>query len=266
MNRRVSIDAASRAMTPGRRTRSRGLIAIAGAVGLAIGGLGLTTPRAATAARPMASPAGQPTIMNEGPYQMEVLPTSGKPPTWAEISRVYKMVDAAVKATAKYRDFAAATRDHYTTVPILFLEHQGYHYYQPQYLLQAAAGIFDVTRPPFLVYNKVNGVMTLSGLMYYVPRRFTPQQLDAIFPLSMATWHRHINNCLGTKNGSHPTEASGADAIALPYHDAATCSAKGGVFIKSSGWMAHTWIGKGTGITGLFDMDMASSGHPMPGM
>ncbi len=253
-------------MQPNRRTRSRGLIAFAGAVGLAIGGLGFTAPRGATAASPTVNPAGQPMIMNEGPYQMEVLPPSGRAPTWAEVSRVYKTVDAAEKATAKYRDFAVATRDHYTTTPMLFLGHQGYHYYQPQYLLLAATGHFDATRPPFLVYNKVNGVMTLSGLMYYVPRRFTPQQLDAIFPFSMASWHRHINNCLGTKNGSRPTEASGVDAIMLPYHDAATCSAKGGVFIKSSGWMAHAWIGNGTGTTGLFDMDMASSGHSMPGM
>jgi hypothetical protein len=207
-------------------------------------------------------------FMREGGLEMLMTPLSGKAPTWAEIQQVYKTVSIAAAATAKYKDLAAAERDGFRTAPDLFVESQGAHYYNPLYLREAeqgttrarpsptgsvvstAASNFDPAHPPFLVYNTINGRPTLSGLMFYLPASMTPGQLARIFPASMASWHQHINVCVGGG-----TSLLNGKAI-LHYYDAASCAAHGGRFVGNTGWMVHTWIGQANG-SGLFDMDMA---------
>lgn len=109
--------------------------------------------------------------MYEGAMEMQMYPLSGKTPTWDELSRVYHMLDKARLATAKYRDVRVAERDGYITAPVLFVVGQGYHYINPLLVGQP----FDPTTPPVLVYNKINGKMTLSGLMYLMPDASTYQ-------------------------------------------------------------------------------------------
>ncbi len=182
--------------------------------------------------------------MYEGAMEMQMYPLSGKAPTWDELSRVYHMLDKARLATAKYRDVRVAERDGYSTAPVLFVAGQGYHYINPLLVGQP----FDPATPPVLVYNKINGKMTLSGLMYLMPDASTYQQLASIFPASMAAWHRHINNCV--------TGGRILNGLKLvPIHDRATCVAHGGHFLKSTGWRVHAWIWQANG-SGLFDMDM----------
>jgi hypothetical protein len=201
--------------------------------------------------------------MTEGGLEMVMTPLSGKAPTWSEIQQVYRTVRTAAAATATYRNLAAARHAGYVTVPDLLVESQGAHYYNPQYLAAAEKGVFDPTHPPFLVYNTMNGRPTLSGLMFYLPESMTPRQLARIFPASMASWHQHINVCVGGG-----TSLLNGTAI-LHYYDPTSCAAHGGHFVGNTGWMVHTWIGQANG-SGLFAMDMnnaASSGmSDMPGM
>ena len=196
-------------------------------------------------------PPGSLITMVEGPLQMQVIPLTGKAPTWDEISRVYRMLAQARAATAKYQDVRVAARDGYVTAPILFVAGQGMHYLNPAYVPTRTHPAFDLLRPPVLVYNRINGKIRLSGLMYYMPYGTTPQQLAAIFPASLASWHRHINICIGGATASDP---SAATAKILPIHDAATCTARNGVFIAHSGWMVHTWIWHSG--SGLFALNM----------
>jgi hypothetical protein len=172
-------------------------------------------------------------LMREGGLEMRMTPLSGKAPTWSEIQQVYRTVSIAAAATAKYKDLAAAKRDGYVTVPDLFVASQGAHYYSPQYGEAANRGVFDPAHPPFLVYNTMNG-----------------HQLARIFPASMASWHQHINVCVGGG-----TSLLNGTAI-LHYYDAASCIAHGGHFTGNTGWMVHSWIGQANG-SGLFNMDMA---------
>lgn len=252
-----------------RRALVGALVAVVGATALIGGGMAALTPSqaAATTAQRAAvvaalraqAPAPTPTMapmpgmgsgpaptklitMTEGALQMQVLPLSGKAPTWDEVSRVYHMLDRARAATAKYQDVNVAMRDGYYTAPAFYVGSQGYHFVNPR-LIPNAMRPFDVTRPPVLVYNKVDGKMVLSGLMYYMPRRTTPAQLAAIFPNSMASWHSHINICI-----------SADQSKVLPIHARAACEAQGGDFIPTIGWMVHAWIWH-SGATGLFDMD-----------
>ena len=193
-------------------------------------GMVMGTPTPMLSGSGMTKAAATPKMMTmyEGAMEMQMYPLSGKAPTWDEVSRVYHMLDKARLATAKYRDVRVAERDGYSTAPVLFVAGQGYHYINPLLVGQP----FDPATPPVLVYNKINGKMTLSGLMYLMPDASTYQQLASIFPASMASWHRHINNCIiGGRilNGLK----------LVPIHDRAGCVAQGGHFLKSTGWMVH---------------------------
>jgi hypothetical protein len=177
--------------------------------------------------------------MTEGTMQMEMLSPSGKPPTWQEVSRAYRMARATKLAAQKYKNLQAALRDGYVTAPVLFVKSQGYHYIKLSNIPSSASRL-DPRKPAVLVYTRVHGTMKLSGAMYYVPQSTTPAQLARILPASMAGWHRHINNCATLQQ-------------LLPYHDAASCRAHGGTFLASTGWMVHVWIWESH--VGLFDMD-----------
>jgi len=143
---------------------------------------------------PATGPGGTtaPMRMVEGGLQMEMYPTTCTPPTWAEFDRVHGLLARAKAATDKYRDFTVAVKAGYASSSLAFVRGQGYHYLNPAYLERG----FDLRHPPFLVYDKVQGRLVLQGLMYYLPARTTAQQLAAIFPPSLASWHRHLNLCL----------------------------------------------------------------------
>jgi hypothetical protein len=166
--------------------------------------------------------------MTEGPLQMVMLHLTGKQPTWAEISKVYAMLSAGKSATAKYRDLRVAERDGYYTAGWLDVPSQGYHYINVNYTPEAMPA-FDPTKPWILVYNKVHGQMTLSGVLYGMPAKSTPKQLAAVFPASMASWHQHINLCV-------------VPSQVLPIHDKATCLAHHARFLARTQWVVHAWF------------------------
>jgi hypothetical protein len=176
-------------------------------------------------------------FMVEGSLQMIMYPTTCDAATWAEIDRVHTMLARARAANDKYRNFAVAVQDGYSPTSLAFVQGQGYHYENPAYLDRG----FDLLHPPFLVYDKVQGRLVLQGLMYYVPESTTAAQLAAIFPPSMASWHKHVNVCL-------------ADDAVLPLYTAAACAQQGGEFLASTGWMVHAWLWRAH--SGIFTIDM----------
>ena len=93
-------------------------------------------------------PSGRLITMVEGPLQMQVIPLTGKAPTWDEISRVYRMLARARAAMAKYQDVRVAERDGYVTAPILFVAGQGMHYLNPAYVPTSTHPAFDLLHPP----------------------------------------------------------------------------------------------------------------------
>ncbi len=147
------------------------------------------------------------------------------------------MLARARAATDKYRDFNVAVQDGYSPTSLAFVQGQGYHYENPSYLDSG----FDLLHPAFLVYDKVHGHLVLQGLMYYVPESTTAQQLAAIFPPSMASWHKHLNVCLGNN-------------VVLHVYTEADCTQKGGQFLASTGWMVHAWLWRAN--SGIFTIDM----------
>ncbi|MDQ2829304.1 MAG: hypothetical protein M3Y74_09665, partial [Chloroflexota bacterium] len=103
-------------------------------------------------------------------------------------------------------------------------------------------GVFDVARPPFLVYNGTR----LAGIMYYVPADTSLARLDRLMPRSLVPWHKHVDTCVvGGARAGHVIAA----------YTPAACTARGGFFYPSTGWMGHVWLGQPVGPT-LFSMDL----------
>jgi hypothetical protein len=200
---------------------------------------GAVAPAGLDMCAPATGPGGTtvPMRMEEDGLQMEMYPTTCTPPTWAELHRVQGMLARAKAATDKYRDFRRAVRDGYARTALAFVRGQGYHYLNLAYLDRG----FDLRHPPFLVYARVRGHLVLQGLMYYLPVQTTAQQLAAIFPPSLASWHRHLNVCL-------------QGGTVRPVYTAAACTRQGGDFLATTGWMVHAWLWRAH--SGLFTIDM----------
>jgi hypothetical protein len=80
--------------------------------------------------------------------------------------------------------------------------------------------------------------------MYTAPQKATPEQLNAVAPLSIATWHRHVDFCGGPRN-LPMAEQYGPNAQFGPQgsiHTEQACSAAGGLWIPVVlGWMTHIY-------------------------
>ena len=237
---------------PGRRVRNAPSL-LGASLGLAVVAILLVAASSyftqARAARPLIpTPTPGIYLMTEGALEMEMTPLSADTPSAAQLARVAGIARLAKHATAQYQDISAAISAGYQTSPALLVDTQGQHYFQPQYLGEADAGRFDPVHPPFLVYNTVKGRAVLSGLLYYLPASMTRRQLAAIFPPSLAAWHRHINVCIG--GGTSLLDGTAV----LPVHDRATCTGRGGAFLARTGWMVHLWWDQPIGRS-LFAMD-----------
>jgi hypothetical protein len=72
----------------------------------------------------------------------------------------------------------------------------------------------------------------------------TPQRLNEIAPLSIATWHRHVDFCGGART-LPVSEQFGPDALFGPRGSIQTedaCREAGGLWIPVVfGWMTHVY-------------------------
>ncbi|HWE62064.1 MAG TPA: hypothetical protein VHB98_10160 [Chloroflexota bacterium] len=250
----VEEQAAGRPATTRAASRRRGTAALLlGSLGLAVVAIvlvgGASYFAQGRAANPP-SPTPKPGIylMTEGALEMEMTPLVAGSPSTAQTAHLEGILRQARLVATAYQDLATAVAAGYQTAPDLLVETQGQHYFQPQYFQDAATGRFDPAHPPFLVYNTVQGRPVLSGLLYYLPAATTRQQLAAIFPPSLAGWHRHINVCI-----TGGTSLLDGTAVA-PIHERSTCLARGGAFLAQTGWMVHLWLHEPVGRS-LFAMD-----------
>jgi hypothetical protein len=237
-----------------RRARGRATAALLlGSLGLAmfaiifvIGTGSFAGARSGSSLRPTPTPGIY--LMTEGPLEMQMTPLAPGAPNAAQLARLATILRQARQAATAYQDVSAAIATGYQTAPDLLVEAQGQHYFQPEYYQEAEAGRFDPAHPPFLVYQPVQGRTVLAGLMYYLPAATPRQRLAAIFPPSLAGWHRHINICV-----TGGTSLLDGTAV-VPVHDRATCEAQGGAFLAQTGWMVHVWLNEPVGRS-LFAMD-----------
>jgi hypothetical protein len=201
--------------------------------------------------------------------------TSSRPQTPHDIERAHDLIETLRRALAKYHDSRVPLSQGYR-IFLPTVAQEVYHFTDYGAASREYSGHFDPASPGSLLYVKdSSGDYVLVGAMYSAPADYTPDQLDALIPLSVARWHAHTNICLpngitlddllrgdiGETNldmpGMMPMGSSrsapainrrlgfladGRFGFTGKIADAAECEAAGGHFLKQAfGWMVHVY-------------------------
>ena len=214
--------------------------------------------------------------------------TDSRPQTPQDIERAHDVMNTLRRALVKYHNYRVALSEHYEiflpTVP-----QEVYHFTDYAAAQQEYTGHFDPARPGSLLYVKnSSGDYVLVGAMYSAPADYTPDQLDAMIPLSVAHWHAHTNICLPNgitledilRGDVHGTQvdmpgmlpvSSSASAPAINQRlgfladgrfgftgkiaNASDCKAAGGHMLDQAfGWMVHVYPFNGDDLKVAFGM------------
>jgi hypothetical protein len=160
-----------------------------------------------------------------------------------DAERAQQIVAAARRAIARYADVNVALRDGYKPFHPTGKMGEEVHYTNYRYnRLEQRHPEYE--RPGSILYKRTPEGMQAVGVMYTAPQDSTPEQLNAVAPLSVATWHRHVDFCgaprnvaLGEQFGPH------AQFGALgSIHSEEACKKAGGLWIPVVfGWMTHVY-------------------------
>jgi hypothetical protein len=186
-------------------------------------------------------------------------------PAPGDSTRAAQILAAADAVLSRYRDVKSAVRDGYRPFFPTGRVGEEIHYTNYRYRRQEQQQV-DYSRPGSILYKRTSDGLKAVGVMYTAPADASPQQLDAIAPLSIATWHRHVDFCGGPRN-LPASEQFGPDARFGPQgsiHTEEACKAAQGLWIPLVlNWMTHVYPNSQDEWGGM-DMDM-EAGAPNAG-
>jgi hypothetical protein len=158
-------------------------------------------------------------------------------------ARATEILSAAAAVLSQYRDVKTATRDGYKPFFPSGKIDEEIHYtnYHRRRLEQQR---IDYSKPSSILYRRTADGLIAVGVMYTAPTNSTPEQLNVIAPLSIATWHRHVDFCGGPKS-LPKDEQFGPNARFGPQgsiHTEEECAAGQGLWIPVVlEWMTHVY-------------------------
>jgi hypothetical protein len=120
-------------------------------------------------------------------------------PAPGDDARAAEILAAAEAVLSHYRDVNTAVRDGYKPFFPTGRMGEEIHYTNYRYRRKEQRHV-DYSRPGSILYVRTPDGLMAVGVMYTAPVDASPQQLDAIAPLSVATWHRHVDFCGGPKS------------------------------------------------------------------
>jgi len=177
--------------------------------------------------------------MKMGHMQMS-LKTNPAPGDEARATEILKLAAAVL---TQYRDAKTAIRDGYKPFFPTGRIGEEIHYTNYHYRRLEQQHI-DYSRPGSILYKRTAEGLKVVGVMYTAPTDATPEQLNSIAPLSVATWHRHVDFCGGPKT-LPSAERFGPNARFGPQgsiHTEDECSAAHGLWIPVVlNWMTHVY-------------------------
>lgn len=233
------------------------------AVAMALIGLVALASRAHAQAHAHAAEPGRPPVSNEA---LHMVMTPKPPVDAADSARAAGIVRTLRAALAPYRDTTAAVAAGYVMFAPRIRDQKVYHFTNKWRAVQEGFR-FDASRPSSLLYTKgPDGRFNLVGAMYTAPRRFGYDRLDARIPLSVATWHKHVNWCV-PKRGAKERWLDRRDGAPVfgpesPIATKAACDAVGGTFRDTVfGWMVHARVFSGDDPASIWGDEHA--GHDM---
>jgi hypothetical protein len=146
---------------------------------------------------------------------------------------------------AHYADVNVALRDGYKPFHPTGKVGEEVHYTNYRYnRLEQRHVNYD--HPGSILYKRTAEGMKAVGVMYTAPQDSTPDHLNTVAPLSIATWHRHVDFCGGPR--SLPLdEQFGPHAqfgVQGTIHTEEACKEAHGLWIPVVfGWMTHVYPG-----------------------
>jgi hypothetical protein len=157
--------------------------------------------------------------------------------------RARDILAAARRVVAHYADVNTALREGYKPFHPSGKMGEEVHYTNYRYS-RAQQRHVDYDHPGSILYKRTPEGMKPVGVMYTAPQDSTPEQLNAVAPLSIATWHRHVDFCGGARN--LPLEDKfGPNAQFGPQgsiHTEEACQEAHGLWIPVVfGWMTHVY-------------------------
>jgi hypothetical protein len=164
--------------------------------------------------------------------------TAPRPPTRDDTARADAVLRQVTQTLDRYQDYRNAIADGYRP----FLEHlplPEHHFTNYGYGF-VAAFTFDAAKPTSLLYRRRGRGYDLAGAMYTAPKSFSEDQLHRRIPLSVASWHAHVNICLP------PASARSVDWSRFGFKgsiasETACRDASGRWFPQLYGWMVHVY-------------------------
>jgi hypothetical protein len=181
-------------------------------------------------------------------------------PRPADEQRAQGIVAAAREVLARYADVNVALRDGYKPFYPTGRMGEEVHYTNYHFARKEQQHV-DYTQPGSILYRRTFEGMKAVGVMYTAPRDSTPEQLNGIAPLSIATWHRHVDFCGGPRT-LPLSEQFGPGAQFGPQGSIQSedaCIAAHGLWIPVVfGWMTHVYPDERDTWAGM-DMQMESN-------
>jgi hypothetical protein len=160
-----------------------------------------------------------------------------------DAARATAILAAANAVLSEYQDVKVAEHDGYKPFYPTGRMGEEVHYTNYRYRRKEQQHV-DYSRPGSILYKRTPEGMKAVGVMYTAPADASPEQLNAIAPLSVATWHRHVDFCGGPKS-LPKTEQFGPNARFGPQgsiHTEAECRAAEGLWIPVVlDWMTHVY-------------------------
>ena len=178
--------------------------------------------------------------MDMGPH-MKLTPA--RPATAADQQRANEILMKTRAAIERYTDVKVAEADGFKQFAPQIKHQHMYHFTNYTYAAEAAFR-FNPEHPTSLLYqDDGHGGMKLIGAMFTAPKNATPEELDARVPLSIATWHAHVNLCWPPRE--QRAEMLGKNrrfGLAGSIATQEACEAAGGRFFPQVfGWMVHVY-------------------------
>ncbi len=180
-----------------------------------------------------------PTMIMKNHMQMSL---KGAPQPGDE-QRAQDILAAARGVLVQYADVDTAVADGYKAFHPTGKMGEEVHYTNYRYARLEQQHV-NYSRPGSILYKRTPQGMQAVGVMYIARQDATADQLNAVVPLSIATWHRHVDFCGGPR--SLPlAEQFGPHAqfgMQGSIHTEEACNAAGGLWIPVVfGWMTHVY-------------------------
>lgn len=164
-------------------------------------------------------------------------------PVPGDAERAAEILAAATGVLSHYSDVKTPTHDGYKPFFPSGKVGEEIHYTNYRYRRKEQQHI-DYNRPSSILYRRTADGFKAVGVMYTAPTDSTAEQLNAIAPLSVATWHRHVDFCGGSKS-LPKSEQFGPNARFGPQgsiHTEEDCAAAQGLWIPVVlEWMTHVY-------------------------